>query len=54
MEEGLLILLKIEENTLRDGGQDIDRDTDHLLAFKGGIIQKQALFLFSCSTPCAE
>ena len=27
---------------------------DHLLAFKAKIIQKQALFLFPCRTPCAE
>ena len=27
---------------------------DHLLAFKPEIIQKQALFLFPCRTPCAE
>ena len=27
---------------------------DHLLAFKAEIIQKQALFLFPCRTPCAE
>ena len=48
-------LLKIEANSFRDSSQDIVRIQrviwDHLLAFKGEIIQRQALFSLLCRTP---
>ena len=48
-------LLKIEAKALRDARQDILRIQkviwDHLLAFKGEIIQKQALFSLPFRTP---
>ena len=48
-------LLKIEAKSFRDGFQDIVRIRrviwDHALAFKGEIIQKQALFSFPYRTP---
>ena len=43
-----MYLLKIEAQSFRDAREDIERIQkviwDHLLAFKGEIIQKQALF----------
>jgi len=48
-------LLKIEAKSFRDARQDILRIQkviwDHLLAFKGEIIQKQALFSLPFRTP---
>ena len=48
-------MLKIEAKSFRDTRQDIGKDTelirDHLLAFKGEIIQKQALFSLPFRTP---
>ena len=48
-------MLKIEAKSSRDARQDIVRIQkviwDHLLAFKGEIIQKQALFLLPFRTP---
>ena len=48
-------LLKTEAKSFRDARQDIVRIQkvvwDHLLAFKGEIIQKQALFLLPFRTP---
>ena len=48
-------LLKIEVKSFRDASQDIVRLQkviwDHLVAFKGEIIQKQALFLLPFQTP---
>ena len=48
-------MLKIEAKSFRDARQDIVRIQkviwDHLLAFKGEIIQKQALFSLPFRTP---
>ena len=48
-------LLQIRAKSFRDGSQDIYKDTESNLGpfagFKGEIIQKQALFSFSCRTP---
>ena len=48
-------MLKIEAKSFRDRSQDIVRIQrviwDHLLALKGEIIQKQALFSLPCRTP---
>ena len=48
-------MLKIEAKSFRDRSQDIVRIQrviwDHLLAFKGEIIQKQALFSLPFRTP---
>ena len=50
-------MLKIEAKSFRDGRQDIVRIQrvpviwDHLPAFKGEIIPKQALFSLPCRTP---
>ena len=48
-------MLKIEAKSFRDTRKDIGKDTeligDHLLAFKGEIIQKQALFSLPFRTP---
>ena len=49
-------MLKIEAKSFRDAGEDIVRPIqkviwDHLLAFKGKIIQKQALFSLPFRTP---
>ena len=48
-------MLKIEAKSFRDARQDIVRIQkviwDHLLAFKGEIIQKQALFSLPFPTP---
>ena len=48
-------LLKIEAKSFRDGRQDIVRIQrviwDHLQAFKGEIIQRQALFSLPCRKP---
>ena len=50
-----MYLLKIEAKSFRDARQDIARIQkviwDHLLAFKGEIIQKQALFSLPFRTP---
>ena len=51
----IVYLLKIEAKSFRDARQDIVRIQKviwgHLLAFKGEIIQKQALFLLPFRTP---
>ena len=48
-------MLKIESksfrNTRQDIGKDIESNLGHLLAFKGEIIQKQALFSLPFQTP---
>ena len=48
-------MLKVEAKSFRDAGQGIVRIQkviwDHLLAFKGEIVQKQALFSLPFRTP---